>query len=241
MTYEQEAQMVAALSSNVSAQQTISLQAIREKFAQTDADASGGLSLEEFSAGAPKGIQGLEIASEDLFSQFDSDSDGSLSESEFTTALENAPPPPPPPPPQGLLSGDTSVQLQELFSNIDADADGSISFEEFEAGAPEDAPDNQEDLFNALDTDGDGSLNEEELISGLPQGKSGAAGGPPPGGPPPSSSANTDEESSYDPLDTNQDGIVSATELAASEDETSSGDSTTVADTLSVLISAQAA
>lgn len=86
-----------------------------------------------------------------------------------------------------------------------------------------------DELFTKMDSNGDGSLSSDELAKGMqslmpapstmdfaqahgPGGQGGPSG---PGGPPPSSDA-----TSYDPLDTNQDGTVSEAEKAAGQAKT---------------------
>ncbi|WP_367849085.1 EF-hand domain-containing protein [Rhodoferax sp. WC2427] len=81
------------------------------------------------------------------------------------------------------------------------------------------------DLVTELDTDRNGSLDADELKSGISSivplpstvefSQTRGAGGPPPGGAPPAEAASSSDSTTYDPLDTNQDGIVSAAEAAA--------------------------
>jgi Ca2+-binding EF-hand superfamily protein len=95
------------------------------------------------------------------------------------------------------------------------------------------------DLVTELDTDSNGSLDADELKNGIPSivplpstvefSQTRGAGGPPPGGPPPASDSTT-----YDPLDTNQDGIVSAAEAAAG----AANGTTSTTDTLQALLQA---
>ncbi|NBX66797.1 MAG: hypothetical protein EBQ96_07365 [Proteobacteria bacterium] len=136
--------------------------------------------------------------------------------------------------------GSKSDFVQTLIDSLDGDGDGSLNLDEFKAGKPTGGP-SAEDVFSQLDSDGDGSVTASELESGLPQG--GPPGGFPPGGPPPggkpggaggggdisaifgaddtsqSSASNTEtsstDEEEYDDLDTNKDGVVSASEKAA--------------------------
>lgn len=81
------------------------------------------------------------------------------------------------------------------------------------------------DLMSSLDGNGDGSLDADELQKGIPSivplpstmefSQTRGAGGPPPGGPLPAEAAGGSDSTTYDPLDTNKDGIVSAAEAAA--------------------------
>lgn len=134
---------------------------------------------------------------------------------------------------------------KELLGSMDTDSSGTIDSAEFSAAAQALASSSNSsdsstssssttssssltDAFNALDTNSDGSLSTDELMSALenskPQGKEGGMPPPPPGGMPPppppsdSSSASSSTSSSSDifsALDTNQDGSISADELAA--------------------------
>lgn len=224
--------MLSSLASSANTQTSL-IQMLQQEYASTDADSSGSLSLAEFSAGAPEDVS--EAQQEQLFSTLDTDGNGSLSEDEFTTGLqENTPPPA-----SSLLSGDTSQALAELFQNIDSDGDGFLSVEEFEAGAPEDTAEDQAELFSQIDENGDGSLSEEEFAAAIAGGPAG--GGRAGGGAPPASSSSEEEEgtTTYDPLDTNEDGVVSLEELMAgqaSEEDSSSLDPKA---TLDYLISLQ--
>lgn len=212
--------MVSAIS-NYSASQSSFLQGLQNKYAKTDTNSNGVLSLSEFQAGAPEGLSG--VNQQDLFKTLDKDSDGSLTQEEFTSGFEGKPSPPPS---GGLLSGDVAQHLRELFQSVDADGDGALSQEEFVAGAQDKAAAGDskvlEEAFSALDTDENGTLSEEEFTSALAAGPAGASG-PPPGGPPPGSSGISEEEDStssvYDSRDTNEDGIVSLDELLAAQSD----------------------
>ncbi|MFV3076175.1 hypothetical protein [Niveispirillum fermenti] len=68
-------------------------QRAQEKFQAADADGSGGLSLEEFSAAGPKGADANARAAgrpsaEDMFASLDSDGDGNLTQAEMETAFQ---------------------------------------------------------------------------------------------------------------------------------------------------------
>lgn len=65
-------------------------------FDTLDADASGGLSYEEFAAGAPEGLSSDSPALESLFSAIDGDGDGAVSSGEFSAFAETAGAAPPP-------------------------------------------------------------------------------------------------------------------------------------------------
>ena len=112
-----------------------------------------------------------------------------------------------------LSSEAQSVRLStsEMFSKMDADGDGALSEEEFTAARPSDVTaDMAANLYSSFDTDSSGSLTESEYTT--------AANDMPP--PPPSSagsgsSSSSDSSASFSALDTNQDGTISAEELAA--------------------------
>lgn len=77
--------------------QAAKLAELAAKFVTLDTDASGGLSLEEFTAGAPTGASAARIQA--AFTRMDANTDGSISVEEFTT------PPAPPTPRHGRKPG----------------------------------------------------------------------------------------------------------------------------------------
>lgn len=123
---------------------------------------------------------------------------------------------------------DDKAIARKRMETVDGNGNGAIGQAEFTAIAEsgESSPltydASPEAVFNALDGNGDGSMSMEELTSAL-QGMGPSGGGevgamppPPPAG---GGASNDSEESSstegiYDPLDTNQDGIISAAEYA---------------------------
>ena len=103
------------------------------------------------------------------------------------------------------------------------------------------------DLVTELDADSNGSLDADELKNGIASivplpstvefSQTRGAGGPPPGGPPPAGAAEAasgGDSTTYDPLDTNKDGIVSAAEAAAG----AANGTTSTTDTLQALLKA---
>lgn len=122
-----------------------------------------------------------------------------------------------------------------MFAKVDTDGSGGVDETELQSlldkvskrsGTGSATAASSADTFKQFDTNGDGTLSQDELDAGMKslmpapsstvefaQARGGEAGGPPPGGPPPASGANA----SYDPLDTNQDGVVSAEEQAAGD------------------------
>lgn len=134
-------------------------------------------------------------AGDDLFSRVDSDGSGSVNQSELQALLEN-------------MSGNTdstatSSEAGALFKQLDSDNDGQLSSSEFDAGRPS----NQDQSNSSSST---ASANRPP---------------PPPGGPGRGASAGDSSSQTYDPLDTNEDGVVSMEErLAASTSEASGSD-----------------
>lgn len=141
-----------------------------------------------------------------------------------------------------------SLMQAKMFSKIDANSDGGLTLEEMTASAPTgkngqtESADSIKSRFTSMDTNSDGSVTEEEsasffqsqmssdTMSGMLQAQE-ASGGRPPMGPPPSGVGGTggaggQEETSFDELDTDQDGTVSLAEMQAglSTDETESTD-----------------
>lgn len=128
--------------------------------------------------------------------------------------------------------GVDASELQSMFSDMAARFGSQ--------GTSGTTPDAQQ-MLTQFDADGDGSLSQDELGQGMQslspptstmdfaqksqsaqgaqqgQGGPGGAGGPPPGGPPPAgaASSSTSDSTTLDPLDTNEDGTVSAEEAAA--------------------------
>lgn len=151
------------------------------------------------------------------------------------------------------LSSLLSTQsVDELASSLmeagDADGDGLMTTSELSTALSAEQAEgaNQDDLaasiVAALDSDGDGSLSSSEISSAITtaaenQSSAQAMRGPPPG-PPPSggaqgaSGASSSGGSSgvFETLDTNQDGTVSADELAAAEDSESTDGTSAASD-----------
>ncbi len=138
-----------------------------------------------------------------------------------------------------LLSTQSVDELAgSLMAAGDADGDGLMTTRELStalsAGKTDGA--SQDDLaaniVAALDADGDGSLSSSEISSAIAtaaenRSSAQAMRGPPPG-PPPSGAQGASGASGsggssgvFETLDTNQDGTVSAEELAAAEDSDS--------------------
>lgn len=209
--------------------------------AKFDADGSGGVNTSELQgllddAAQKTGASGSTQAA-DLLAQGDSNGDGSLDSSELSTALQSVLPPPPSTMAfaqsrEATGAGGTGQAGDDLFGKVDADASGAVSADELQAllekmsgGTASQTGVGSDALFSQLDTDGDGGLTQAEFDAARPSGASSGGGGmgamggmPPP--PPPGAAGGTQEASASsttttDPLDTNEDGVVSAAELAA--------------------------
>lgn len=178
-----------------------------------------------------------------VFSAMDSNADGSLSSAELGDGMKDLMPPPPPPSTMDFAqtrsnsaTASNGSSGDDLFSKIDTDGSGGVSNDELQAlfdkmasdsGVSNSSDTSASDLFGKLDSNGDGSLTQAEFEAGRPQGrqgsegKHGAGGMPPP--PPPgggtagagASSSSSSASTTYDPLDTNQDGTVSLAERLA--------------------------
>lgn len=147
----------------------------------------------------------------------------------------------------GAISSSRAQMKEKLFSKVDSDSSGGVDATELQSMLDDIAKHtgtssstSAADALKSLDSNGDGSLDADELDQGMKglmpeppstmafaqsrsEGGMQGAGGPPPP-PPPSDDASSDASStsstsatSYDPLDTNQDGTVSAEERAAGE------------------------
>ncbi|MDZ7867432.1 XopAW family type III secretion system calcium-binding effector [Acidovorax sp.] len=204
--------------------------------AQIDADGSGGANETELQGllddVAKKAGASSQASAADLLQQYDSDGDGSLDADELGKTLQSALPAPPSTMAFAQSRSDASPGAtgqagDDLFGKVDSDGDGAVSQTELQAllekisgGTASKTGVSSDELFSQLDADGDGSLSEAEFDAGRPSGEAGggAVGGmppPPPGGPGRPGGASASSGTTYDPLDTNEDGVVSATEQAA--------------------------
>ena len=109
------------------------------------------------------------------------------------------------------------LSTSEMYDKMDADGDGSVTQEEFVAARPDDVTEEMAaNLYNSFDTYTSGSLSESEFETAMKQ-------APPPPPPPPGGGggmgSSTEESQTFSELDTNQDGVVSAEELAAARPE----------------------
>ena len=205
-----------------------------------DADGSGSVSDTELQGllddVAKKTGVSSQTSAADLVKQYDANGDGTLNADELGKTLQSVLPPPPSTMTFAQSrSGDSSASAaatgqagDDLFGKVDSDGDGAVSQTELQAlleamsgGTASKTGVSSDEVFSQLDADGDGSLSEAEFDAGRPSGAGGDAGGmqamggmpPPPGGP--GGAGGSSSAASYDPLDTNEDGVVSAAERLA--------------------------
>ncbi|MEY4735757.1 MAG: hypothetical protein RL302_76 [Pseudomonadota bacterium] len=235
---------MSSASSAWAAQSTQRSQHQAKMFAKVDTDSSGGVDQTELASlltdiskktGASLGD------SKELFTKMDSNADGSLSSDELAKGMQALMPPPPSTmdfaqsrgAQSGPQGGDGDGDQDDLFSKVDTNSDGSVDAAELKVLTDKIKSDTGQDVsaqFSKLDTDSDGKLSKTEFEAGKPQGPQGAGGGPQgtdgPGGPPPAggpggaggaSGAQSASSTTYDPLDTNQDGTVSELERLVGE------------------------
>ncbi len=198
-------------------------------FNKTDADGSGGVDKSELSTmlskisettGAQMGDAG------ELMGKMDSNGDGSLSSDELGEGMKSYMPAPPTTmefaQSRGSSTSSSGGPGEALFNTADVNSDGSLDADELttltEAMSSQTGEDMTEKLA-ALDSDGDGNLSMSEFEAGRPEGPQGAGGPPPGGGPGGAGGVGGASESSssttYDELDTNEDGTVSEMERLA--------------------------
>ena len=204
-------------------------------FAKVDTDSSGGVDQTELSSmlndvasktGASLGD------SQELFTKMDSNADGSLSSDELDKGMKDLMPPPSTMDfAQSRGMGGSNGSQDDLFSKVDTDSDGAVSQDELQVLTDKIKSESGQDVsqdFSLLDADGSGSLSQAEFDAGRPQppagaqGPQGAQGPGGPGGPPrsggPGGAGKTESSSTtYDSLDTNQDGTVSEMERMVGE------------------------
>lgn len=142
----------------------------------------------------------------------------------------------------GGINSPSAAQFQKLFKKLDANGDGSIDKSEFESALKSSAPNaaagaNINKIFSAIDTNGDGKISDGEFsvfatkmtqksndAKSAGSGGKGAPEGVPRGGGQKSSSSagssgaapsSSSTSQTFDPMDTNQDGVVSLQEEMA--------------------------
>ncbi|WP_296509028.1 EF-hand domain-containing protein [Rhodoferax sp.] len=233
---------ISGVSSSSSAWAAVSAQRAQHQakmFAKVDTDSSGGVDQTELSTMlsdiSSKTGASLGDAKE-LFTQMDGNSDGSLSSDELDSGMKALMPPPPSTMEfaQSCGMGGSNGSQDDLFAKVDTDGDGFISKDELQVLTDKIKSDTGQDVsqdFSKLDTDGSGSLSQAEFEAGRPQPPQGAQssggtqgaqgpggpGGPPPGGGRGGAGKTESSNTTYDPLDTNQDGTVSEMERLVGE------------------------
>ncbi len=206
-------------------------------FAKVDTDGNGSVNQSELDTMLSDISQraGVNFGdSKELFSKMDANADGSLSSDELKSGMKQLMPPP------STMEfansrrqdgvGAEGGETDDLFSKVDNNSDGSIDASELKAFADKIKSDTGQDVserLGKLDTDGDDKVSKGEFEAGRPKGPEGTggkrpahgpqgAGGPPPaGGPGGAQPASASSSTTYDPLDTNQDGTVSEMERLA--------------------------
>jgi Ca2+-binding EF-hand superfamily protein len=141
-----------------------------------------------------------------MFSKVDSDGSGSVDKTELQSMLDHI----------SSNTGTSAGNADELLTKMDSDGNGSLSQTELEAGI--------KDLMPPPSS----TVSFAQQRGGADAQGAAPPDGPPPGGmppPPPAdasassdvASSNSSSSTSFDPLDTNQDGVVSAQERAAGD------------------------
>lgn len=115
--------------------------------------------------------------------------------------------------------GNSSFDAQQLFSDMDADGDGTLTKDEFMSAAPDDVSEEMsENLWNVMAGSDSDSISEEDYLAAMT---------PPPGAITAEETESRSDETltgyaappgedgTYDPLDTNEDGVVSFSEIMA--------------------------
>nr|WP_315478602.1 EF-hand domain-containing protein [uncultured Rhodoferax sp.] len=202
-------------------------------FAKVDTDGSGGVDQTELGSMLSKisAKTGASVGdAKELFTQMDSNSDGSLSSDELDAGMQTLMPPPPSTMEfaQSRGMGGSGGSQDDLFAKVDTDGDGSVSQDELQVLTDKIKEDTGQDVsqdFAKLDTDGDGQLSQTEFEAGRPQPPEGGQGAQGPGGPggprgpggPGGAQGAASSDTTYDALDTNQDGTVSEVERMVGE------------------------
>lgn len=213
----------------------------QKMFAKVDADGSGGIDKTELQTLVDKVAKKTGVTStstpDELFSKVDTNGDGTVSSDELSKGMKDIMPPPSTmefAQSRSDAGSSSTGSSDDLFGKIDTDGSGTVSKDELQSlmdkmsadkGTSKTDSTTSSDLFAKLDSNGDGSLSQTEFEAGRPQGGNSTqgtqgphgAGGPPPGGPPPAGGADgaSSASTTYDPLDTNEDGVVSLAERLA--------------------------
>ncbi len=207
-------------------------------FQKADADGSGGVDATELQTLLDKAAKKTGTSSDssttELLSKSDGNKDGSLSSAELDSVMKSMFPPPSSTQDflrtRGSGSASSSQSTDDLFGKIDSDSSGGISKSELQSftdkikqdqGSSSTSDASVDDMITQLDSDSSGELSQTELQAGSSSGKAHGHGGMPPP-PPPAGGVNaagsaiqSGSSANLDPLDTNEDGVVSAAERAA--------------------------
>lgn len=206
-------------------------------FAKVDADSNGGVDQTELSTMLTDISKKTGVSlgdSKELFTKMDSDSDGSLSSDELGQGMKDLMPPPSTMDfAQSRSTGGSGSggNQDDLFAKVDTNSDGSLDADELKVLTDKIQSDTGQDVstqFSKLDTDGDSKLSQTEFEAGRPQPPGGTNGtqsaqgtggpkGPPPAGGPGGAQGASKQDTTYDKLDTNQDGTVSELERMVGE------------------------
>jgi Ca2+-binding EF-hand superfamily protein len=170
----------------------------------------------------------------------------SLSSEELATGMQSVMPPPPST--MEFAQTRSATATDDLFSKVDANSNGSVDETEMTAFTDKMKTETRRDSpssFSELDTDSDGLLSQAEFDAVKPGGPPDGAGGMQgAGGPPPAGGAgrpggaqateSTSSSTTYDALDTNEDGTVSEMERLAGalKDFVNAGESNTATSTV---------
>lgn len=194
--------------------------------ANSSKNSEGSSDIEAFGGFTLFDLQSSASSSSNAMSEFTSQSEavtGQLSDSIMSMLLELQET-------STTTDGNSSFDAQRIFSDMDSDGDGTLTKDEFMAARPDDvSEDMSENLWNVMAGSDAESISEEDYLASMA----------PPSG---SVTANDDdtetmadsmingmfaamgEDSTFDPLDTNEDGTVSLSEImaAAPQDPTPS-------------------
>lgn len=199
--------------------------------ARVDTNGNGGVDQTELQAlfSDISSKTGITIDAASQFGTMDSNSDGSLNSDELAEGMQILMPAPASTM-EFARTRTANGQDDNLFAKVDSNSDGSVDEAEmsvFTNKMKAETGGNSPTSFAQLDSDGDGTLTQAEFDAGKPSGPPGTTGGPHgAGGPPPAdgpggpggarateSASSTD--TTYDALDTNEDGTVSELERLA--------------------------
>lgn len=181
--------------------------------ASRDSDSTSG--IEAFGSFSLFSLQDSKVSGADQMSELASQSEditGQLSDSIMSMLLELQET-------STSTDGNSTFDAQQLFSDMDRDGDGILTRDEFMADAPDDVTEEMsENLWNIMAGSDSESMSEEDFVAHM---------APPPAGGGADKAANNadnvlaaataalENNENFDPLDTNEDGIVSLAELMA--------------------------